>query len=759
VENREKSNLLVIAQDGSERVVLSRFLRGHGFAVKTVGGIEEVRTVCARWQPTLVVLVAGEAGGGFLKMLRELREPALGLAGVPVTLGRAKALDRAVEAAARDLGVTQVVLKPLENMDQLSLMIAKVIAGLGREVDEPQPEVESEPAEAERAVPSGGEAPAPGDERGPQGPSEPEEARAAAPAPPPGPEGVGPAPSSGSLADTSLAELVYAYHVAGAGGRLDLRRGTTATAIFFERGCPCHVESSAAEASLESFLERSGRLSKDQQLVVLEECKTSKMTQRRVILEKGLLSPHGLFEALSSKAREEIVECFGWEDGAYAFERGAVRGSDVAPIGLKVPALIKAGVERHYGRARLERLLATPDGARLRVLPTEGAKVRPDDLCLSTLEARLFELASHGATVGEICDAAGDRVVGLRFVYALTVMHVLALDAEAGAARPDGPVEAGPAKVAAAPTSGAKEPARPASSSAVAKEPARPAAAPKAGANEPARPASSSAAHGEEPIERLIERLAGADYFELFGLARDASTEDVHAAFRAKAARVSPEALILLPEATRAAGNAVYKRMVEAYRVLANPRQRADYLAHHPARRASPASAEAAGKGGPGTDRLGQVIAEVERALGDGHTDEALRVLRSARKDLGDNVRVLAWFGWVLYLESPELNVHEAERLLGRARSLAPEHPEPYLLMARLRVREGAPDRARELYRKALSLDPGAAAVARELAQLDAEGKPAAAPRHAEESTPGNLSKRGRELVGLLKRFPIGKKP
>lgn len=553
---RERSSLLVITRDGSVRAVLSRFLRSRGFVVKTAAGPDEARVICERWRPDLVVVEALERFDSSLAMLRELRETVPAIAGAPMVLGCKATPPCAAEHSARELGVAEIVLEPFAHMDELVLVAAKILASLEpKPAPEPEPAAPARPAEAARPLPC---------------------------------------PASGRLAISTVIELLAGCQAAGVTGRLTLRHGATRVAIGIERGSPCHAESSDPEGSFEAFLERSGRVGPEERRLLGEASPGA--TLRQAILGQGLLGPHELFRALASHLRELVVGCVGWEDGDYELEQGAGCGDDATPIGLDATTLIRAGIERHYDLARLERALAASDEARLRISAREGGGIGRGDLCLSTQEARLFELASRGSTVGEICKAAGNRVSGLRFLLALVVMDVIVLERAPEASRAEATVapEAGeapreadgaltlPESLELADVDELPPPSSMPAATAGAGEPLEvPELLELAEPREPPRPSAppETSAPAEEEIEAEIRRLATADYFALFDLARDAATDEVHAAFRRMAARFRPEALIDVPAPVRDEGIAVYHRLLEGYRVLANAQQRERYLA------------------------------------------------------------------------------------------------------------------------------------------------------------------------------------
>lgn len=68
------------------------------------------------------------------------------------------------------------------------------------------------------------------------------------------------------------------------------------------------------------------------------------------------------------------------------------------------------------------------------------------------------------------------------------------------------------------------------------------------------------------------------DYFDLFGIDREAGADEVRTAFHDFARRYHPDLYVQHPAKERLAAARVYRRATEAYRVLLDPQRRAVYL-------------------------------------------------------------------------------------------------------------------------------------------------------------------------------------
>jgi DnaJ-class molecular chaperone len=89
-----------------------------------------------------------------------------------------------------------------------------------------------------------------------------------------------------------------------------------------------------------------------------------------------------------------------------------------------------------------------------------------------------------------------------------------------------------------------------------------------------------------EPFDRwrsqvlaTAKRLDEFDYFSLLGCAQTVSPADLRHAFRGLAQSYHPDALASDDEELRAAVEAIYRRLTEAYAVLRQPSQRQAYIA------------------------------------------------------------------------------------------------------------------------------------------------------------------------------------
>lgn len=499
-----------------------------------------------------------------------------------------------------------------------------------------------------------------------------------------------PVPDAGSLSDWGVAELLYGSHAEGESGELVLTRHSRSTVIDIDQGSPCRVEPSEAEEALAAFLEQRGHLTTAQRLTIEAEQREKGHDHAQLLLNKGWVSPHELYQYLSEHATERLIDCFAWEDGDFTFRRSPSRGRHVIPLGLSPPRVIMTGISRHYNEARLVMLLPFSTDWALNV--RSDGPVRPEAIHLNTFEARVLDLIKQGIQIQDLMDLTGRWTQALKILYALFVMELVSFyDA------PDGVCDAR-------------------SQSATSMKSAT----------------VSRTSTPPEPVEKKVgpltpaelNKLTGADYFKLLGLARSATTEEIHTAFRTQAKRFQTDQLTSLTPEDRERAATINRRLLEGYQILAKPKEREKYI--HILEEFG-ADGVVASKSHPGTIESfppprergdptpkakadstldGAQLARVQRLIDEERIDDAMSVVKELKKESPNDVRCLALFGLLLYLESPQLNLNNAQRTIGNARAKAPNNPWPYMMMGRIREREESLEQAHELFLRARALAP-----------------------------------------------------
>ena len=234
-------------------------------------------------------------------------------------------------------------------------------------------------------------------------------------------------------------------------------------------------------------------------------------------------------------------------------------------------------------------------------------------------------------------------------------------------------------------------------------------------------------------IQELHDGLRSKDHFEILGIARTATADEVKDAYFRLARPYHPDAsLDPSLEDLRDKRSAVFIRLGEAYETLRNPTSRKRYETAFPPRLGVPrpepsaAAAPPPRRPDPALDEkmAAQDVAKAQRLMGEEKYWDAIQLLEEAIPRLeataGRRARVMLARA---YMKNPKWR-HRAEEVLGQVVREAPDAPEPYLVLGELYRGAQLRARAAAMYRKALQLSPRNEEALNALRAIDAEDQP-----------------------------------
>ena len=832
-----KGKILLLTNDVNVGVVAARYLNRQGYDVSSVLDPDKALEKYVAEQPDLVLMEDLGSSMRNIRFLRRLRHLTPGPIIVPVLMSGTPGADIRAETEAERLGVVAVIHDPFQDLPKLMEVIVHHLGRRIQVVPEEPLEDEDRPSRPSGEPATDGAPPAkdprrssgsyrvsqvsglsqptthvgvpPRDpRRASQAPAssdskfrdtlrygvETDEARRGSQPPEPSrpsrpPERLEfrppPLPEVGSLTDFSVPMLVHRCAAERFSGMLVLRKAPHEKGIFFRNGDLIFIESDIPEEALGAYLRRIGRLSRDALDQAEMEVESSGKRLDDVLVAKGLIDPNDLFQILIEHIKEKLVSSFAWLDGVFALETGSAPEYPVPPVRLKTRRVLLDGIDRYYHEGLLDQILRIPDHTF--IYQRSDAPFPIEQLELNTREARLLDLARQGESLGGLIRAAsGRRVEVLRLLYALYVMEVIGFTLAPTGRRSSIPppqregLLGGEAVAVGGPDRPSDVQGRPQEAQALLAEED----SSMRGSPVPPPPDSSIQIHKD-----LID-LEDSDLFKILGIGRDASTEDVHKAFRARAKQFHPDKLKNYPAEVQKRGADIYRRLVDGYRVLADPRQRAQYLediqdpeklkqrieAEHKAqaeadheaslqiaKSSEVAEAKKPERKAPPPSPEETLFQEAKAALRTEKLEEGLSKLKGLVERVPGVARYDAWLGWAIYIVNPD-RVKAAEKYLDAARKTDPRLADPYLLMAWINEHEGANDQAKEFYKKALELEPDNVDVAREERLFDIrvrKGKTRRRPETKSEARArekkGSGSGLNQDVGSLLKKL-FGKK-
>lgn len=794
-----EKKLLLVTENLNVGFVAARFFNRRGFGVSTASALEEALTKFGAIDPDIVLIDDMGRGEMSLEILKKIRDQGDKGAIVPILMAGSIEWDSMIELEAKALGVHRFLFEPFDDFMALHDVLVETLlnpAGT-RPVANPSPTAPpaaptpsqqrypttprpqrsrarvARTAKVEETPPGGGPSPSPSripreatPQPGPRGSSE---ARQEAATGASESEQEEAAPSARtpfftergilryrrqsveagrSLALRSVAELFLCAHLDEWSGVLELEQDERQRKVFFARGGLVHLSSTDVADSLAGHLHKLGVIRSEQLSELEEEQRATGRSQAELLIQRGLISPHEVFERITEHVQALALDTLSWHRGSYRALRGVSAPGDAVPLRLDLFRLIFDGAKAHYGRERVSSIIANRDDWHLMLLPNPDVELAR--LKLTTSESRVFELAREGALQSEIAKGARctvEEAYGL--LYAFMLMTLVGLASEAVYRR------AGPKKQTPSPRArrGAIE----------------------AGLNSQV---GTSSAKKYSPAERELldelDVLEKADYFEVLGIERDAENAEVQKAFRLRVKKFHPDKMArYIPEIKDKAAK-VYRRIVSARQVLSDEQERSIYEAtldgvRDEAPSLPPDGPEGSEFGHPVTpapmvpekdESFGASIsmhrssddpyARAEAAIQSGGAEEAVSILEAAKKEQGENVRLNAWLGWALFNVDPKNNRRDAERLLTRAHEANPHHPDPIILRARLAVRDEKYDLAFDLYFRAQQISPRDEALKKEVAIFEKRYSKAKPRKRDKARAQPSSDAKGGEEGGLL---------
>jgi len=158
-----------------------------------------------------------------------------------------------------------------------------------------------------------------------------------------------PLPAEGSLAVTSLADVLQQLTEGQTTGTLALHQDNVVKAIFVQKGEIVFATSTLKADRLGEVLLRQGVISKSAHRATTKVMQESGKREGETLVEMGILAPKALFEGLKLQVEEIIVSAFLWDRGHYRFIEGPLP-AHVIPLPIHLDQLLPKALDRMKSR-------------------------------------------------------------------------------------------------------------------------------------------------------------------------------------------------------------------------------------------------------------------------------------------------------------------------------------------------------------------------------------------------------------------------
>jgi CheY-like chemotaxis protein/curved DNA-binding protein CbpA len=493
---------------------------------------------------------------------------------------------------------------------------------------------------------------------------------------------------SGTLDDLPTAPLLHQLHGLRATGVLQVQHGKKRKQVQLRDGTPIAVRSNLVQETLGHLLLASGKITEDVLHASLTRVKRGEGLHGQILKAMHMLDEADLAAALRLQADEKLLDMFGWSKGRYRFHRGArLKSANALTVKRSAASLVWQGTQERVPIAIVDRFLEV--NAQRAPVQGESAFYNYQDVELGD-EVTGFIAQVDGSV--QLQDYASQAEAARRSLYGLIVLGMLELR-EFTRTRPP--------------------------------RPARTARRTLREVNRNVQSAEDRALAGDREEEddkrveltQMAERMSTQDHFEILGVSRGATDEEIRGAYALLAKQTHPDRFVDASDVLVRVAEEVFGMISSAYDEIGEREKRNVYLRKQQGRDADQRELE-----------IGQraVQAELsfqkgEVALKAGQVSIALPLFEKAAETYPEEGEYVAYWGWTWYLADPDepKRLERAITIVQRGRKLAPDREKPYLFLGRLCKASGRMDAAEKMFMRAVQLDPDSVEALRELRLID----------------------------------------
>lgn len=129
-------------------------------------------------------------------------------------------------------------------------------------------------------------------------------------------------------------------------GILEAEREDAVKQVFIRDGNVVHASSTDRTDSLGAYLQRHGKLTAEQFTETMREREASNKRYGELLIERSLISPAGIFEAIRKQVESIVWSLFYWQEGEVRFRIGSFQTPGGVRIQLPMRQVILQGIKR-----------------------------------------------------------------------------------------------------------------------------------------------------------------------------------------------------------------------------------------------------------------------------------------------------------------------------------------------------------------------------------------------------------------------------
>jgi hypothetical protein len=207
----------------------------------------------------------------------------------------------------------------------------------------------------------------------------------------------------GTVSSTTVPGLVYSILRQRETGVLTLTGESTEKSVYIQSGRPVFATSNDRDDRLGQVFFKSGAITLENLLVVVERSRLEKKRLGTLLVEMGLIQPSELVGGVLAQVRNIISSLFGWTRGRYRYIPGPLPTNEVITLKLSAGGMILEGIRSIES---WERIWEAVGGLDARYHTASGMDDLGKDLNLSLEEWTLLSRCERPLPLREICRAS-----------------------------------------------------------------------------------------------------------------------------------------------------------------------------------------------------------------------------------------------------------------------------------------------------------------------------------------------------------------
>ena len=243
-------------------------------------------------------------------------------------------------------------------------------------------------------------------------------------------------PLSGNVKDVGIVKTIVHLNKTRKTGTLSLNTSAFTKRIYFKNGDPIFASSSREDDRLGEVLLKAGIITLAEYEKSVEILGSAAKRQGTILVDLGVLSPRGLFEAVNDQVKLIIQSMFEIEEGKYDFYEGAHPTEEIITLKMSTGNLIYEGVKKINNWTKIKNEMPPSDSS---FKLSEDPLTLFQDIELNVLDRKVLSLIDGRKTIKETIDTAWmGSFDALKILYVLWSIGMIEETSPAtGIPRPD----------------------------------------------------------------------------------------------------------------------------------------------------------------------------------------------------------------------------------------------------------------------------------------------------------------------------------